>query len=142
MILDTSYLVRCIDALEKAYHSLSNYTQDDIEFDIFRSAVIKEFEIILEQSGKILKKVLKPYFHSSKVVDKFYFKDIFREAGHHGVLSIEEVERWFTYRDNRNSTAHDYGVGLANNTLCLIEQFIKDARNLVEAIEIENQRKR
>jgi len=32
-------------------------------------------------------------------------------------MTLEEVERWFAYRDNRNDTAHDYGEGFANETL-------------------------
>lgn len=140
--IDTDYIKRCINALEKAYYSLNTYTVNDLEYDIFRSAIIKEFEIILEQSGKLLKKILKPYFHSSKAVDKLFFKDIFREAGLHGLLEIDEIERWLTYRDNRNSTSHDYGEGLANETLKLIPQFIADAKRLIEVIGDENQRTR
>ncbi len=138
MKIDTTYLRRCILALDKAYETLDKYCVEDIEYDIYRSAIIKEFEIILEQSGKLLKKVLKPYFHSSKAVDKLYFKDIFREAGLHGLLNIDEVERWLVYRDNRNNTSHDYGVDLANETLVLMEQFIVDATNLSKVIENSN----
>lgn len=132
--IDTSYLHKCILALDKAYATIQKYSTDEIEYEIYRSAIIKEFEIILEQSGKLLKKVLKPYFHTSKAVDKLYFKDIFREAGLHSLLSIHEVQRWLEYRDNRNSTSHDYGENLANHTLNLIEQFIIDAHTLVEVI--------
>jgi nucleotidyltransferase substrate binding protein (TIGR01987 family) len=138
MFIDTTYLKRCILALQQAFERLNNYDSEDIEYDIYRSAVIKEFEIILEQSGKLLKKRLKPYFHSSKAVDKLYFKDIFREAGLHGLLDLEEVERWLEYRDNRNSTSHDYGEYLANETLVLIKQFIIDATNLTKVIDDAN----
>jgi len=133
--IDTTYLKRCILALDGAYHSLEKYSVEDIEYDIYRSATIKEFEIILEQSGKLLKKIIKPYFHSAKAVDSLYFKDIFREAGLHGLLNIDEVERWLVYRDNRNNTSHDYGVDLANATLVLMKQFIVDATNLANIIE-------
>lgn len=134
MKIDTTFLLRCIKALDRANILLEKYDVEDIEYDIYRSAVIKEFEIILEQSGKLLKKILKPYFHTSKAVDKLYFKDIFREAGNHGLLEIEEVQRWCEYRDNRNSTSHDYGEQLANNTLVLIKQFIVDAKKLAEIV--------
>jgi len=133
--IDTTYVERCILALDRAYKALKEYSQDDIEYEIYRSATIKEFEIILEQSDKLLKKAIKPYFHTSKAVDKLYFKDIFREAGLHSLLTIDEVERWLKYRDNRNNTSHDYGVDLANETLVLIEQFVVDATNLVKVIE-------
>ncbi len=138
MTIDTTYLKRCIRALNIAYDTLEKYTIDDIEYDIYRSAVVKEFEIILEQSGKLLKKNLKPYFHSSKAVDKLYFKDIFREAGNHSILDIDEVDRWLEYRDNRNNTSHDYGADLANKTLILMKQFIIDASNLAQAIDEQN----
>lgn len=40
------------------------------------------------------------------------------------------VERWFSYRDNRNNTAHDYGVGFAEETLALMPKFITDVRDI------------
>jgi len=133
--IDTSYLQKCNIALERAFVLLKNYDEDEIEHEIYRSAVIKEFEIILEQSGKLLKKVLKPYMHTNKAVDKLIFKDIFRQAGLHDLLSVEEVERWLSYRDNRNATSHDYGELLANETLVIIEQFIVDVKKLIEVID-------
>lgn len=134
-LIDTSYLKKCIAAIERAYSKLEEYQNDEIEFEIYRSAVVKEFEIILEQSGKLLKKCLRPYFHSNKAADQLYFKDIFRQAGLHGLLTIEEVERWLLYRDNRNSTSHDYGEEFANETLKLMPQFINDANNLAGVID-------
>jgi nucleotidyltransferase substrate binding protein (TIGR01987 family) len=133
--LDTTYIKRCNLALQKAFEYLAKFEEEDIEHDMYRSAVIKEFEIILEQSGKLLKKTLKPFLHTNKAVDKLTFKDIFRQAGLHGLLSIEEVERWLKYRDNRNSTAHDYGEFLANETLVIIEQFIIDTNSLIKTID-------
>lgn len=133
--LDTTYIKRCNLALARAFEYLSQYDEDEIEYDMYRSAVIKEFEIILEQAGKLLKKLLKPYLHTNKAVDKLNFKDIFRQAGLHSILSIDEVDRWLKYRDNRNSTSHDYGENLANETLVIIEQFIKDTNRLIEAID-------
>lgn len=133
--LDTTYIKRCNLALSRAFEYLAKFDEDEIEYDMYRSAVIKEFEIILEQSGKLLKKVLKPYMHTNKAVDKLPFKDIFRQAGLHGLLSVNEVERWLKYRDNRNSTSHDYGEFLANETLVIIEQFILDTNNLIKIID-------
>lgn len=78
MPLDITYFLRRIATLERAYGLLQDVEDDSIEYDMYRSACIKEFEIILEQGGKLLRKVLKPYFHSNKEADKLYFKDIFR----------------------------------------------------------------
>ena len=61
MKIDITYLQRSIYALTLAFKFLQQYSENDIEFDIYRSAVIKEFEIVLELSGKLLKKALKTF---------------------------------------------------------------------------------
>ena len=91
--------------METVLQLLQKTKKDSLEYEIYRASTIKEFEIILEQSGKLLKKCLKPYFHSSKEVDNLAFKAIFKQAGNHGLLKIEEVKRWLEYRDNRNPQA-------------------------------------
>lgn len=132
--LNTDYFARCIATLERAQVYLSEHVDDEEMYDIYRAACVKEFEIILEQSGKLLKKSLKPYFASPKQVDALTFKDVFRHAAKHGLISVEAVERWLQYRDNRNDTAHDYGEGFAEETLNLLPQFIADAKQLNEVI--------
>jgi nucleotidyltransferase substrate binding protein (TIGR01987 family) len=132
--LNTDYFARCIATLSQAFDSLNLQPQDSVAYDIYRAACVKEFEIILEQTGKLLKKCLKPYLASSKQVDQLVFKDVFRFAAKHGLISIEEAERWMIYRDNRNDTAHDYGEGFANQTLVLLPQFIQDAARVNEVI--------
>ncbi|MFZ9035861.1 MAG: nucleotidyltransferase substrate binding protein [Francisellaceae bacterium] len=128
--------------LAKAYDLLIQSQYDSLDYELYRSAVIKEFEIILEQAGKLTKKALTPYFHSKKAVDRLPFKDIFRHAAQHGLLSLEQVERWLIYRENRNSTSHDYGFDLAENTLPLIPLFIEDVNSLITMIEEENEASR
>ncbi|MDR2345570.1 MAG: nucleotidyltransferase substrate binding protein [Planctomycetaceae bacterium] len=134
MNIDTTYFYRCIVTLEKALELLHESKPDDILYDIYRSTCIKELEIILEQSGKLLRKTLKPYFHSSAAADKLVFKDLFRNAVLHSIITGDECERWLQYRDNRNSTAHNYGVAFAEKTLIFLPQFIIDARRLCESI--------
>ena len=133
--IDTAFYVKCISALERAFEMLNASQAESIEFELYRSATIKEYEIILEQSGKLLKKRLRPFFHSNKAADELYFKDIFRHAALHGLITAEEAERWLQYRDNRNSTSHDYGEKLANTTLLLIPKFIVDAKRLAKVID-------
>lgn len=132
--LNTDYFSRCIATLERAQTGLSQHDGDPAMYDIYRAACVKEFEIILEQSGKLLKKCLKPYFASPKLVDNLNFKDVFRHAAKVGLISLEESERWLNYRDNRNDTAHDYGEGFADETLGLLPQFIIDAYQLNQVI--------
>ncbi len=138
MDIDTTYLERCTTTLEKAFGLLQCTNQNNIEFDMYRSACIKEFKIIIEQTGKLLKKTLKPYFPTSKAVDMLVFKDVFRHAALHGIIDMELCERWLIYRDNRNSTAHDYGIGFAEETLKLLPQFILDSKSIIVAIKNQN----
>ncbi|MFZ4524212.1 MAG: hypothetical protein ACOYOE_01355 [Chlorobium sp.] len=60
MDIDTSYYERCISTLKKAHSLLLKANVEEIDYEMYRSACIKEFEIILEQSGKLLRKTLKP----------------------------------------------------------------------------------
>lgn len=135
MKIDTTYIERCIAALDRAHSLLLNSEVDSIEYEMFRSACIKEFEIILEQAGKLLRKALKPYFSSPREVDRMIFKNVFRNAVLRDLITDEQCERWLEYRDNRNNTAHDYGVNFANETLVFLPQFIRDSANLAAILK-------
>ena len=134
MPINTDFLVRCIDTLESAFVQLQQRGPDDPFYDILRAASVKEFEIVLEQSGSLLKKRLRPYFASNRQADRLTFKGAFRHAARHGLISVEACERWFAYRDNRNDTAHDYGERFAETTLELLPEFIADAREMAGLI--------
>lgn len=136
MRLNTDYFVRCVETLERAFNCLNELQDRENDlYDIYRSACVKEFEIILEQAGKLLKKCLKPYFATPKLADKLTFKEIFRYAAKHDLISLEEAERWLSYRDNRNDTAHDYGEGFAEETLTFLPTFIADAYRLNDVFQ-------
>ncbi len=134
MSLNTTHLARCIQTLESSLSLLKKAPSDSIEYEIFRNAVVKGFELTLETAGKILRRALKNYVASTRTVDELVYKDVLRHASNHGLMTSTEVGRWFTYRDNRNSTAHDYGVGFAEETLVLLPGFIEDARRLEETL--------
>ena len=65
------------------------------------------------------------------------FKDLFRHALKYSLLNENEVERWMLYRDNRNNTAHDYGRAFAEETLKLMDNFLRDVIHLKEVINNE-----
>ncbi len=130
MPLNTDSLAKCVKTLENALQRLEKVEPGSDDFELYRYAVVKGFELALEISGKLLKKALKPYFGSPKSVDQLVFKDVFRHAAKHGILTLEEVERWYVYRDNRNDTAHDYGEKFAQETLRLVPLFVTDVKNL------------
>jgi len=108
---------------------------DSIEQEVFRNAIIKGYELTQETAFKLLKKALKAYGHGGKKLESTPVKDILRLAAVHDLLTLPEVERWFSYRDNRNNTAHDYGEQFANETLTLIPAFLEDIATLADVLE-------
>ena len=133
--INTEYLQKCIATLEKSYEMLLQTQDGTIDYELYRNSLVKGFEMTLEQSGKLLKKLLNPYFASKRAVDMLSFKDLFRQAHKHSLISEEETKRWMKYRDNRNSTAHDYGQAFAEETLTLVKDFLIDVENLRKVIE-------
>jgi hypothetical protein len=108
-------------------------TPESIEQEVFRNAIVKGYELAQETSFKLLKRALKDFGHGGKKLDATPVKEILRLVATHGLMTVEEVERWFAYRDNRNDTAHDYGEGFAKETLVLLPGFIADAK-LLESV--------
>jgi hypothetical protein len=133
--INTEYLEKCIETLEKSYKLLLSSKEGSIDYEMYRNSMVKGFEMTLEQSGKLLKKKLTPYFATKKAVDQLTFKDLFRYALKHSLLNDKEIQRWFNYRDNRNNTANDYGRSFAETTLLLMDDFIKDAYRIKDVIE-------
>lgn len=134
-MINTEYLERCLETLEKSYVMIKTAEEGSIDYEMYRNSLVKSFEITLEQSGKLLRKRLLPFFASKKAADNLTFKDLFRHALKHSLLTEKEVTRWMEYRDNRNNTAHDYGKAFAEETLLLIDDFINDVKILKKVIE-------
>ena len=136
MTISTEYISRCIHTLKSAWEGLYGYEPGDVLYEFYRAACVKEFELVLEQSGRLLKRRLRPYFASNRQADQLSFNDIFRYASKHGLINEDACERWLEYRANRNDTAHEYGENFSERTLELLPQFIVDADELVGRIEV------
>lgn len=137
MSINTEILSKCILTLEKSYESIKASDEGSIDYEMYRNSLVKSFELTLEQAGKLLKKKITQFFATNKAVDNLTFKDVFRNAAKHSLITKDELERWFKYRDNRNNTAHDYGKAFAEETLALIDLFLVDVKNLKRVIENE-----
>ncbi len=137
-MLNTTILETCLDTLTQAYEGIQHLDKDSTEYRIYRSAIVKEFELLLEQSGKLLRKRLRPYVSNASAIESLSFKDVFRKAGQHQLLSLDAIERWFSYRDSRNDTAHDYGETLALKTIEVLPAFIEDVKALILILKSED----
>ena len=134
MTYNTHHFQRCIATLQLSVQMLKSSKPDSTHYEVYRNAVIKGFELVLEIAGSLLRKALKSYGGSPKSVDDLSFKDVFRHAGKHGLLDTDAIARWFSYRNNRNVVAHDYGEAFAEQTLVLLPGFIADASHLAVAL--------
>ncbi len=133
--IDTSYMSKCLNTLIAATNSLKTLDKDSIEYDIYRTAAVKVFELILEQAGTLLKRALRQFFYSSKKADTLFFKDIFRHAAIHSLITVKEAENWIMYRDERNLAAHNYGEVFADDIIELLNNFIKDSKSLIKKLD-------
>ena len=133
--ISTEYLQKCIATLEKSYEMLNQAQEGTIDYELYRNSLVKGFEMTLEQSGKLLKKKIAPYFATKKALDMLTFKEIFRQAHKFSLITEDEVKRWMKYRDNRNNTAHDYGQSFAEETLSLVKDFLVDVKELQKVID-------
>jgi nucleotidyltransferase substrate binding protein (TIGR01987 family) len=135
MAYNTHHFQRCIATLQLSIQMLKECKPDSTQYEVYRNAVIKGFELVLEMSGNLLRKALKSYGGTPKSVDDLSFKDVLRHAGKHGLLDTDAIARWFNYRNNRNVIAHDYGEKFAEQTLALLPGFIADASHLAATLQ-------
>ena len=134
MRLDTGYLDRSVRALESAYALLQEQEPRSVASDVYRAACVKEFEIVEELCGSLLKKRLAPFLGSNREADRLSFKDVFRHAAKHILITADEAERWMRYRDARNVAAHLYGARYADDALAEIPSFIEDAKVVAQVV--------
>lgn len=135
LYLNVDHLRRCIQTLASSLTFYQQAAAGSIDQEVFRNAIVKGYELTQETAFKLLKKALKAFGHSGKKLEATPVKEILRFAAVHGLLTLDEVERWFRYRDNRNNTAHDYGEQFATETLVLIPAFLQDITTLADTLE-------
>jgi nucleotidyltransferase substrate binding protein (TIGR01987 family) len=135
MSLNIDHLLRTLATLEQALLALQTPNNSAVMHDLYRNAAIKSFELSLETTDKLLRKALKAFTGNPREVDRLVFNDVLRQAGKHGLLDLQGVERWLEYRKNRNSTAHDYDEEFANETLKLLPGYVHDARALAQEMK-------
>ncbi len=80
MALNTEHCARCIRTLESALALLKQAEPESIDYEIFRNAVVKGFELTLEAAGKLLRKALTAYAGSPRQIDALTYKDLLRHA--------------------------------------------------------------
>ena len=69
-MLQTAHFKRCIQTLDASFALLKRAAPGSVEYEVYRNATIKGFELVLETGGKLLGKYLKQFFASPAEVDR------------------------------------------------------------------------
>ena len=93
MQISTTHLERCLQTLTASLEKLQKTEPDSIEFEIYRNAVIKGFELSLEVCGKLLRRALKAYGGSPKEVDELVYKEVLRRCAKQAILEPALTEK-------------------------------------------------
>ena len=125
-MLDLTALERCPATLWRAHARLVVTSATDEDHDLFRATRVKEFELIPEIVVKLLRKVLREYVTSTRRLTNLLFKDTLRLAAQHDLLSLDKTDRWLFYRDNCNTSAHEYRMLFAEKIVSFLPTFISD----------------
>jgi nucleotidyltransferase substrate binding protein (TIGR01987 family) len=125
--------VKCLDDSVKIVHDPEKTIDLDSDVrNLLRSGVIHYFKVTYELCVKFLDKYLENNLGSGCVVG-ISRKELFRIALEHRL--IKNVEHWLDYNKARNLTSRSYREDYANDVFRAAENFIPDAKYLVEALE-------
>lgn len=133
--INLNYFNKCISTLELAYQKYQASDSNSIENQLFRSACVKEFEIIIELSVQLLRKKLMDYEANKRAVQTLTYKNVLRQAAAYGILETEVTELWMAYRDLRNQISHEYGENFATEFIAVLPDFIASAKKISSGIE-------
>jgi nucleotidyltransferase substrate binding protein (TIGR01987 family) len=111
-----------IAALEQGLREHEQYPQ----LFTVRDGVIQRFEIALDLSQKLMKRVLRDIYNLEPAR---IAKNTAREAAEMGLIA--DTEAWIGHIDARNDTAHTYDTETAERVFNRVPLFLADARDLL-----------
>ncbi|MFZ5699549.1 MAG: nucleotidyltransferase substrate binding protein [Pseudomonadota bacterium] len=115
-----------IAALEQGLAEHAQYPQ----LTTVRDGVIQRFEVTLDISQKLMKRVLQETYNMEPAR---IAKNTAREAA--GMGLIADAEAWIGHIDARNATAHTYDSAKAAQVFNRIPVFLSDARDLLARLK-------
>lgn len=129
---------KSIDSLERSIKAYALAVKLSLESDIIESiqaGVIQNFEIVYEQSWKMIKRWLSINI-GNEYVDGISRKELFRLAAKERL--IDDFDAWLDFHRSRNETSHIYAQKTANEVFEKAESFLGYAKALYGAIESKN----
>ena len=121
------------DALEKAIAVLEEGPLEHAQYPqllTVRDGVIQRFEVAVDVSQKLMKRVLLDVFRIDAARVQ---KNTAREAASMGLIA--DAEAWIGHLTARNETSHTYDSAKANQVFQTIPGFLPDARDLLARLK-------
>jgi len=138
--LDLGSLRDAIDSLSQSLSVVGDQHWFDAQSGAVQNTliagVIQNFELVYEQSIKMLRREMEKNAASPTEVDFSNFRDLLRTAAATGL--IDDVDAWLGYRKMRNITAHTYDHEKAQQVYQGTLVFIGDAKNLLAQLAVRN----
>lgn len=104
--------------------------------DTLIAGVIQNFEFVYEIGIKMLKRRIEADAATPTETDFADFRTLLRSGAERGLIA--DLEAWFGYRTLRNITAHTYDQKKARQVYEGTQAFLKDAKALLQALEVRN----
>lgn len=129
MLISTIPFQRALLSLCKALER-SSMDRSDLEV---RDACIQRFEYTYELGIKTIKRYIEQEMPLPEQVDQLNYRDLLRIAFEIGL--IEQVAKWFQFREARNLTSHAYDESKAKTVFQVLPEFVKHAEYLLNEFD-------
>ena len=138
MKLDYSALEDAVAQLQRSF----DYLHGDLartDFGLreqFRAATIQAFEFTYELAAKMIQRQLVQIAANPDALREMDFADRMRDAADAGI--VREAAPFMRYRELRNKTSHTYDPDRAEETVTVIDEFLRDVRFLLRELQKRN----
>ena len=125
-------LAKSIEALERVIKTANRLDASDEDLqEAVRAGVIQNFEVVYEQSWKMMERWLEENV-GTVYVNVRTRRELFRRAAQS--LIITDVDRWMEYHEARNRTSHTYDEDTAQSVFEEATEFVHDAKRLLKIL--------
>ena len=138
MKLDYSPLASAVEQLQTSF----GYLHGDLACadsglrEQFRAATIQAFEFTYELAVKMIQRQLAQIAANPDALRKMDFADLMRDAADAGI--VRDALPYISYRELRNKTSHTYDADRAEETVAMIDEFLRDMLFLLQELRKRN----
>ncbi len=138
MKLDSSALASAVGQLQRSFDYLHGdlASADPGLREQFRAATIQAFEFTYELAVTMVQRQLAQIVANPEALRKMDFADLMRDAADAGI--VRDALSYIRYRELRNKTSRTYDADRAEETVSVIDEFLRDMRLLLQELRKRN----